>query len=116
MALEAIAETIGLTRQDLEQNIRLAVSTVQNQWTAQKAHLHKGSSMRVVSYDELPLHELLIADQIVVVLLSSSIRHSTGMFQVAITFEQAHDRYPTSFLRVPAETLAGRNELWAGQV
>jgi hypothetical protein len=65
-----IAATVGLTNsQILSQNIELAVSTVENQWTTRKTQLHSGSSIRVVSYDDVPLYELLVADEVAVCLL-----------------------------------------------
>lgn len=109
-----IAGSVGLTDQTLSGNIQVAIDTIENQWNANKPHLHRGSTIKVVEYEDLPLHELLVADETIVCLVSRALNHDVGAYQLAVTFAQARDRYPSSFLLGATEDLDQLNPRWAG--
>lgn len=112
--LQEIASSIGLAAPELRQNIMLAVNAIENQWNAARTHLQAGSTIRVVAYPELPLHELVIGDQQLVCLVAKPIGHDVGVYPLALTFDQDRHEYPTQWLREALDTLEGRNDLWAG--
>lgn len=112
--LPAIAESVGLDAPTLKHNIETAVKSIQNQWQAHRPHMKQDSAMRVVAYGDIPLVEVLAADEATVCLLAQPIKHPLGEWQMSLVFEQRADQYPTTLLRKALDDLSGLNELWAG--
>lgn len=107
----AIAECVGLTAPQLKQNIEVAIGTVENQWGAQKPHLNDGSVIRVVTYPQIPLYDVISIDNATFCVLSRPIRHALGDYGLVFEFMQDSPQYPADWLRESLASLENENEL-----
>jgi hypothetical protein len=111
-----IARSVGLSEDQLAQNIDVARDLMENQWTTHESRISRGSRLRVVAYTAFPLYEVVLADDQVVCLFPRTVGHELGDERLALAFVQERSEFPASWLRRPLDVLQEANELYASDV
>lgn len=112
---DAIATSTGLSPDQLRNNIAAAVDAVTNQWTNNKATIHGGSQIKIVSFQEIALYDEVTADSTTVFGLSRPVNHQVGDPNPSFMFAQDRSQELSRWFLENVSDLEGRNEMWAGQ-
>jgi hypothetical protein len=108
---QRVAESVGLTEDQLRQFIDVARQTVEAQWAALKPHIDSGSTFRIVTFDGIPLFEVISVDNSTFCLLTRPLLHGIGDDQLALEFLHDTPQYPADWLRQVLDPLEDANEL-----
>ncbi len=111
--LASVAASLGLSGDELRQNIDIAVGTIENQWISNQHHIHTGARIRVVTYRETPMYEVITADEHTILQLGRSVGHAVGDYPLTFNMEHDSEEYPGAWLRQALSDLSSKNELWA---
>lgn len=108
---EEVAGSVGLTVEQLQQNIKVTQDSIVTQWRALKPHLNDGSVLRIVTYSQIPMFEVISVDNSTYCLLSRPVDHQLGDRALALEFFQDSPQYPANWLREALRPLENANEL-----
>jgi hypothetical protein len=102
-----MAESVGLTPEELRQRINISVSQLAGVWrtNAQHNQIHGGSRLRIVEFEDPLDFDMIRAGRHLVCLLNPPRKSVSGDDQVLLAFEQDESLYPTLFLARAFEDL-----------
>jgi hypothetical protein len=91
------------------------VQTAQTQWQSKQPRLDGGSTIAFAAYQALALHDLVYAEDEMVMLMPRAVGHAIGDLPLTVALTQRAADYPSSWLRKTIDGVLTTNAIWAGR-
>ena len=112
----AIAQQLKMSLDEYYARVKGAVESISDSWTHADPALYKGSSVNVYSFDGLPSHSLIVADERVVLLTHACFGKVPLEGALAISFDGQPRSYPTNWFISQAKQLADLDPIYSNRV